>query len=1228
MSSHFRFRTVCLLIASAIVVQPACQDATGPAKRTPTALRIVPTSMTLDDGGTDSFSAVVLDQDGATISPLPTGLTIGWSSDAPSVASVAGGMVTANRPGETQVVATAGSLTASAAVTVRQVPAALAKVSGDEQASFPGAALEQKVAVRVLDRHGSAVSGVRVDFATADGGEVEPASVTSAGEGLAETTWTLGPGEGTQTLTAAVAGIAEPVSFTATASALPVARVVVTPEEAVITVASGLQLEAKLEDENGAQLQGRAVSWASADSAITRVSATGMVTARTPGGPVFVVAMSEGKADSARITVVPVSVAAVRVTPATASVAAGGALQLTATTTSAGGDTLFGRAVLWSSADSLVARVSTTGLVTGVAAGGPVSIRALSEGHRDSSRVTVLQAPVAAISVSPDSGLVQEGLTLQLTATVADASGNPLPQRPVSWTSADSTIARVSPEGLVTGVARGGPIAIVAESEGRRDTAWVRVFRPAVASVEVVPDAATLGVGETLELNAIAHDSAGGVLTGRPVGWRSSDSSVVSVTALGLLRARAAGGPVTITATVEGVRGLATVEVEAQRITHIYFSPAFVNIDLGEVVWVDILILDQDSVAVDVRGRSVEFGDAQVASGEVEIEEVVWEDPWAISPSASISGSRLAARVVAPAPRATRSGRARVRGVAAGTGEGYLTIDSLPEARFDYSVVQPIEIEDVSVSDGTLAYDTIYDVLELAVGERRSLFLEVAGEGRTGLELDESEWTATWGSSDSSIVAVTPSGDVRGIADGDATIVVTVRGIDGINQRSVRFSVAVRDQVAESISITPGSTTVMVGSTVRLLATAVDSEGADVHRPATWSASGAAASLESSGDTVTLVARSVGTATVVARLDDVAATAVVSIVPRAAFVEVSAGGSHACALTAAGAAFCWGSNNFGQLGVGFGGGGCGFHDCSERPVAVSGGVRFVQLAAASGHTCGLTAAGIAYCWGADGDGQLGDGGGVNSGSEPRMVAGGLTFSSIAAGVSVTCATTPAGAGYCWGNNDRGQIGDGTSGWRNYRYAPAAIDPALRFASIGTGGWHSCGMTTNGTALCWGDGFLLGSGDEAYNALPSPSPVPVAGGYQFSSLSVGRGGTCGITVQPRTMCWGRAPVEVLASEPLETISRGWNHTCALSSSGAPHCWGTNFDGQLGNGTTVASTTPVALPPGTPALASIDAGDNHTCGIGIDGHTYCWGANEAGQIGNGSRTDARVPTAVEY
>jgi alpha-tubulin suppressor-like RCC1 family protein len=291
-------------------------------------------------------------------------------------------------------------------------------------------------------------------------------------------------------------------------------------------------------------------------------------------------------------------------------------------------------------------------------------------------------------------------------------------------------------------------------------------------------------------------------------------------------------------------------------------------------------------------------------------------------------------------------------------------------------------------------------------------------------------------------------------------------------------------------------------------------------------------------------------------------------------------GGHTCALTRAGAAYCWGDNSHGELGDGSGGGpelcpsvysyGVDY-PCSKMPVAVAGGLSFSALNAAYAHTCALTSAGVAYCWGYNYDGQLGDGS-TTSRTTPVAVKGGLTFTALAADFYHTCALTSTGAAYCWGRNEYGRLGDGST---TNSATPVAVAGGLTFSSLGAGINRTCGLTKSGTAYCWGQGY-------------ASTPVAVSGGLSFTTLDAQSWSTCGLTTSGAVYCWagGRVPVATAEGWSFIALAVGGDHICGLTSSQAAYCWGRNNYGQLGRGVFDYSTVPVAVAPfGASASASV-------------------------------------------
>ena len=354
------------------------------------------------------------------------------------------------------------------------------------------------------------------------------------------------------------------------------------------------------------------------------------------------------------------------------------------------------------------------------------------------------------------------------------------------------------------------------------------------------------------------------------------------------------------------------------------------------------------------------------------------------------------------------------------------------------------------------------------------------------------------------------------------------------------------------------------------------------------------------------------------------------------FTAVTAGDAHTCGVTAAGAAYCWGYNSSGQLGDG---------TTTDRLTLVlvkaPAGVSFDSVTAGRLHTCGVTAAGTAYCWGGNGFGQLGDGSTTNRLTPVLVVApAGVSFAVVDAGDFHTCGVTAAGTAYCWGGNGIGQLGDGTT---TDRSSPVLVQaPAgVSFAAVTAGAAHTCGVTAARVAYCWG---ANGSGQLGDGTTTDRlTPVLVAPGVSFAAVTAGRLHTCGVTAAGTAYCWGSNSVGQLGdgtitdrSSPVlvpgvsfSAVTAGYSHTCGLATvaGAAPYCWGGNVSGQLGDGTTTSQSSPVLVQaPAGVSFAAVTAGTAHTCGVTAAGVAYCWGANGSGQLGDGTTTDRLMPVRV--
>ena len=262
-----------------------------------------------------------------------------------------------------------------------------------------------------------------------------------------------------------------------------------------------------------------------------------------------------------------------------------------------------------------------------------------------------------------------------------------------------------------------------------------------------------------------------------------------------------------------------------------------------------------------------------------------------------------------------------------------------------------------------------------------------------------------------------------------------------------------------------------------------------------------------------------------------------------------------------------------------------------RVAAQTAPLVFQSISTGTSHACGITAQHAAYCWGRNAEGELGNasvtGACSDAGSscsvKPVRVEGGLAFTVISAGNNFTCGVTTVGTAYCWGAGAQGQLGTGDQASRGRPERVRAEGVAFQTISAGYG--HACAIATNGAAYCWGSnaGGRLGSGASLTGGHTAPTPV--AGQLSFRS-----------------------------------ISAGYYHTCGVTRTGATYCWGRNEQGETGNGATAAHGTPARVAgdfAGRMVLAATQF--DYSCAVTRDNTLYCWGANCYGQLGVDSTTE---------
>jgi alpha-tubulin suppressor-like RCC1 family protein len=354
---------------------------------------------------------------------------------------------------------------------------------------------------------------------------------------------------------------------------------------------------------------------------------------------------------------------------------------------------------------------------------------------------------------------------------------------------------------------------------------------------------------------------------------------------------------------------------------------------------------------------------------------------------------------------------------------------------------------------------------------------------------------------------------------------------------------------------------------------------------------------------------------------------------------VAAGGFHTCARRNDGSVWCWGNNDQGALGD-------GSTMTRLEPVPVPGiGTRATQLSAGEGHTCARRDDATLWCWGDNQFGQVGDGTMANRTAPAAVTALGATVAEVAARLWHTCARRSDGAVTCWGYNAAGELGDGSGRGRS---APQQVPSLMAMvAQAAGGGLFGCARRNDGSLWCWGSNSHGQLATTTPGAQPHPAPLPALG-TMVAEVATGDYHTCARRTDGSLWCWGRnqfgqvgdgtalprpAPVRI-GAEPapgalgtdVAEVAAGQMHSCARRGEGTLWCWGRNSDGQLGDGSMMDRPAPVQVTALGATVVEVALGQVHTCARRNDGTLWCWGGNVSGQLGDGSSTGSPMPLQV--
>ncbi len=376
------------------------------------------------------------------------------------------------------------------------------------------------------------------------------------------------------------------------------------------------------------------------------------------------------------------------------------------------------------------------------------------------------------------------------------------------------------------------------------------------------------------------------------------------------------------------------------------------------------------------------------------------------------------------------------------------------------------------------------------------------------------------------------------------------------------------------------------------------------------------------------------------------------------FTEIISGGYHSCARTVDERTFCWGPGANGRLGNNSTAD--ALSPVSPDTSGIAGFVKFTKLTLGLRHTCGITQAGVAYCWGKGTNGALGNNDTADSlvpvAVDTSTISGAKTFREIQAGEQFTCGITTDHVIYCWGLNSYSQLGDGgtTEQLRPVVSTNTGITNIANVTKLSLGLGTSCALSNDGSVKCWGDGTAgqMGSSPTFYGPVKVDKSL-MTGTKTFTKVAAGAYHACGLTNDKKMYCWGAniygamgtnttdntywkptlmPTAHIPGNKNIIDLALGYQHTCALMEDQQIYCTGWNADGQLGDGTSTDNLVLTAIDTSTITgdknAKKISAGWFHTCAIMADEDAYCWGWNNNGQLGTGGGTTnkpAKVLTA---
>jgi alpha-tubulin suppressor-like RCC1 family protein len=340
------------------------------------------------------------------------------------------------------------------------------------------------------------------------------------------------------------------------------------------------------------------------------------------------------------------------------------------------------------------------------------------------------------------------------------------------------------------------------------------------------------------------------------------------------------------------------------------------------------------------------------------------------------------------------------------------------------------------------------------------------------------------------------------------------------------------------------------------------------------------------------------------------------------------------ALKLDGSVWRWGVNPTGQLGDGT------LTDAPEPIEFTSLGGGILEISPGAQDTFARTASGTVYAWGNNSNGQLGTPQATSAYAPVAASLLGTDIVQVSPGQFHTCALRTDGSLWCWGQNDFGEVGDGTTTQRMSPVQVASLGQSV--AEVSAGVYFTCARKIDGTLWCWGTNGNGRLGDGSGADQSTPVQVTALGNSAASIVATGYAYACAIDIDGAVWCWGwnvngtlgdgtttdrATPIKVAGlGAAVSKISLSEDHACAIEVDGSLWCWGNNYYAQLGDGTTTDRATPVEVTAVGSAVTDVTAGLNFTCALKADASVWCWGSDANGMLGDGTSGQRSTPAPV--